>query len=105
MRTALQLAEQFGLRVETRGIDLVRSGSSGWVELEAEPGFCESIPVVRILRRGGGGVAVGKPAVEALLIGENSRVHAEHLDDALEGELKACRVRMTVLAGEAAAAE
>ena len=103
MWTALQLAERYGLQVETRGIDLVHSGSSGWIELEAEPGFYETILVVRILRRRGVRVTVGKPAVEALLISQTALVHAEHVDDALESDLRACKVRMTVLPAKAAA--
>ena len=63
----------------------------------------ETISVVKILGRRGVRVSVGKPAVEKLLIQEPARVYAEHIDDALEGELLACRVRMTVLPAEAAA--
>ena len=103
MWTASQFAERFGLRVETQDIDLVHSGSGGWLELKPEPGFSGSIPVARILRRRGVSVLVGKPVVEKLLIQKPARVYAEHIDEALEGELLACKVRMSVLPAAAAA--
>jgi hypothetical protein len=104
MWTASRLAEVFGPRVQVRAVDLVCSGSSGWLALEARPGFFETVTVARALRRRGVPLAEGKPAVEALLLDGHARVHAEHIDDALEGELLACKVRMTVLPAEAAAA-
>jgi hypothetical protein len=103
MWTALELAERFGLPVQGQGVDLVRSGSSGWIGLEADPGFGETISVIKILRRRGVSIKVGKPAVEDLFDNGYVRVLVEHIDDALEGDLRACKVRMRALPAEAAA--
>ena len=103
MWTALELAERFGLPVRGQGVELVRSGSSGWLDLEANPGFGETISVIKILRRRGVPIPVGKPAVEDLFDHGYVRVHVEHIDDALEGELRACKVRMRLLPAEATA--
>ena len=103
MWTASRLAELFGPRVQLRGVDLVQSGSSGWIELEAEQGFRETIAVARVLRRRGAPLTVGKPAVEALLFEGRARLHVEHIDDALSGELRACKVRMSVESASVAA--
>ncbi len=104
MWTASKLAERFGLRVETQGVVPVLFGSSGWILIEAEHGFWQTISVIKILGRRGVRVTVGKPAVEAMVEFGTARVFAEHIDDALEGELRAHKVRMTVLPTEAAAA-
>ena len=104
MWTASELAERFGLQVQTRGRDPVLSGSSGWILIESEPGFWQTISVVKILRRRGVRVPVGKAAVETMVEFRAARVFAEHIDEALEGELRAHKVRMTVLPADAAAA-
>lgn len=103
MSTTSWFMERHGRRVQIRDIDLVHSGSSGWLALEAEPGFTDTIPVARLLRRRGVPITVGKPAVEALLFEGAAQVHAEHIDGELEGELRACKVRMSILPVEAAA--
>ena len=48
-------------------------------------------------------IPVGKPAVEDLFDTGHARVYAEHIDEELEGELLACKVRMSLLPAEAAA--
>ena len=103
MWTALELAERYGLQVQGRGVDLVLSDSSGWLGLEAEPFGFETIPVIKLLRRRGVPIPVGKRAVEDLFDYGHARIYAEHIDEALEGELRACNVRMSVLPAEAAA--
>ena len=103
MWTASRLAELFGPRVQVQAVDLVSSSSSGWLQLEAESGFFKTVSVARILRRRGVPITLGKLAVEALLLEGRARVHAEHIDGELEGELLACKVRMSVAAAAAAA--
>lgn len=102
MWTALQLAERYGLRVQSRGADPVLSGSSGWLSLEAEPASFETIPVIKLLSRRGVPIPLSKRAIEDLFDYGHARVHAEHIDEALEGELRACKVHMSVLPAEAA---
>ena len=89
MWTASQLAERFGLQVQGQGVDLVRSGSSGWIALEVDQRFGETITVIKILRRRGVPVPVGKPAVAHLFDHGHVRVHVEHIDDALERNRRA----------------
>ena len=103
MWTALELAERYGLRVETQGVAPVLSGSSGWLSLEAEPRRFPTITVIKLLHRRGVAIPVAKLAIEDLFDEGHVRVHVEHIDEALEGELRACKVRMTVLPAEAAA--
>ena len=103
MWTALELAERFGLPVQGQGVDLVQSGSSGWIDLEVDQRFGETITVIKILRRRGVPIPVGKPAVEDLFDNGHVRVYVEHIDDALEGDLRACKVSMKVLPAEVAA--
>ncbi len=103
MWTALELAERFGLPVQGQGVDLVHSGSSGWLGLETDARFGETISVMKILRRRGVPIPIGKRAVEDLFDNGHVRVHVEHIDDGLEADLRACKVRMTVLPAEVAA--
>jgi hypothetical protein len=104
MWTASELAERYGLRVETQAADLVHSGSSGCIELEAEPAAFQTITVIKLLHRRGTPLLLGKRAVEALFDHGTARIFVEHIDEALEGELLACKVRMTVLPAEVTAA-
>ena len=104
MWTVSELAERYGLQVQARGDDPVLSGSSGWILIEAEAGFWQTISVMKILGRRGVDVRVGKPAVETMVELGAARVFVEHIDEGLEGELRAHKVKMTVLRSEAAVA-
>jgi hypothetical protein len=102
--TASESSEQCAPLAPDRGADRVLSGSSGWLLIEAENGFWQTISAIKILARRGMSLLVAKRAVEEMVEFGHARVFAAHIDEGLEGELGAQKVRVTVLASDAAAA-
>ena len=85
----LSFKEQFEPRVQTRAVDLVKSGSSARVQLRPSNGFHATVPVARALIRRGVPGRVAKLIAEQLVDGQSAVVEIPNFDaDAMPAELK-----------------